>query len=89
MNKTCSKDNEKKDKDYEEENAGEGFDQLINQDGKFIGKVGYKMFFMDRRTFFGVITCTYCCFLFQFTASFFVTALEYEKHVPVKYNGER
>jgi hypothetical protein len=83
MNGTYSEDNEEKDKDNEQENAGEGGDQLVNQDGKFIGKVDYKMFFMDRRTFFGVITCTYCCFLFQFASSFFVTALEYEKHVPI------
>lgn len=33
------------------------------------------------------MTCSYCCIFFQFKSSFFVTVLEYEKHVPVQYNG--
>ena len=49
--------------------------------------ISYSKFFRDRRIIFSLITCTYCCFLFQFSSSFFVTVLEYEKKVPVQYNG--
>jgi hypothetical protein len=49
--------------------------------------ISYGKFFRDRRIIFSLITCTYCCFLFQFSSSFFVTVLEYEKKVPVQYNG--
>jgi hypothetical protein len=45
--------------------------------------ISYIKFFMDRRTIFSLITCSYCCFLFQFSSSFFVTVLEYEKKVPI------
>jgi len=45
--------------------------------------VSYSKFFRDRRTIFSLITCSYCCFLFQFSSSFFVTVLEYEKKVPI------
>ena len=49
--------------------------------------ISYSKFFIDRRIIFSLITCMYCCFLFQFSSSFFVTVLEYEKKVPIQYNG--
>ena len=45
------------------------------------------MFFWFRRIIFAIMTCGFCCIFFQFKSSFFVTALEFEKHVPPQYNG--
>ena len=45
------------------------------------------MFLKSRRTLFGLLTLAYCCLLFQFNTSFFVTVLENEKKIPLEYNG--
>lgn len=45
------------------------------------------MFLKDKRTFMGLLTCTFVSLLMQFCSSFLVTALEHEKKVPIKYNG--
>lgn len=54
---------------------------------KFNQSVPYKWFFTNRRSFFGLITCTIVCFLVAFPESFFTPALKQEKGVPEIYHG--
>lgn len=50
-------------------------------------KVPYSWFFSNRRSIFGLITCSFVCLIYSFYSGFLVNVLQDEKHVDPKYNG--
>lgn len=50
-------------------------------------KVPYSWFFSNRRSIFGLLTCTYVCLIFSFSEPFFTPALKEEKGIDEFYHG--
>ena len=57
------------------------------QSEKIAQTVPYSWFFTNRRSIFGLATCTYVCVIFSFSEPFFTPALKEEKGIPEFYHG--
>jgi hypothetical protein len=57
------------------------------QSEKIANTVPYSWFFRNRRSIFGLATCTYVCVIFSFSGPFFTPALKEEKGIPEFYHG--